>query len=148
MPSDTKMSNTATREARTGSHPGATGSVPTPGLWRASRLLSMLHQLVDSTVDFNLGSSLDMHEQRRRRLDLGRAYSTGSHLIDWQKQSALASRRRFPLIADVSRELLVQGFRHYATLGGAASSTVAGALALDARGPHNSDDSETSDCRG
>ena len=31
-----------------------------------------------------------------------------------------------------------------ATLGGAASSTVAGALALDARGPHNSDDSQTS----
>ena len=83
-----------------------------------------------------------MHEQRRRRLTLAGALTAPAVTsIDWQKQSAWLAAGAS--ITDVSRELLVQGWA-LATLGGTASSTVAGALALDARGPHNSEDSQTS----
>ena len=141
MPSDTKMSNTATREARTGSHPGATGS------GTHARTLAGIQAAIHAaparglTVDFNLGSSLDMCTNNGGDvLTLAGALTAPAVTsIDWQKQSAWLAAGAS--IADVSRELLVQGWA-LATLGGAASSTVAGALALDARGPHNSDDSE------
>ncbi len=143
MPSDTRTSNTATREARTGSHPGATGS------GTHARTLAGIQAAIHAaparglTVDFNLGSSLDMCTNNGGDvLTLAGALTAPAVTsIDWQKQSAWLAAGAS--IADVSRELLVQGWA-LATLGGAASSTVAGALALDARGPHNSDDSETS----
>ena len=86
-------------------------------------------------VDFNMPSSADVATNFGGQvLSLAGGFTRPAVTsIDWQSQTAWVAAGA--TVADISEELLVQGWA-LASLGGTSTQTIAGAVALDARGPH------------
>lgn len=143
MRSQTNVGETAARV------PSGTKGSGSPEHGTHARTLAGIQAAVRSarprglSVDFLVGSGLDVCANNGGDvLTLSGSFNTPAVTsIDWQKQSAWVAAGAS--IATVSRELLVQGWA-LAELGGTARSTVAGALALDMRGPYNRENSSDS----